>query len=330
MQKFYLNLDIMKISEKQRAILACIDVDANTSLEAIQKQTGYRQHVIRYQIQQMKDKEIITPVAFIDVYPLGYTDYAMYFSISSKDKKTQQQLIQYLTSSPLISWFAGMGGDFQFGVAIYAKHFYEVTELLDNIAAKFGNILLNKSIKVIIEFIQFPRKYLGAQKKDIRPSYFGGTRNVVEIDETDHKILSVMANQSHNSVNEIAKLAGIPLSTAHYRIKQLEENKIITGYIYGIDTTKIGMLSYELLIYTKGLYQQLRDDMYDFAQHHKQIVHFLSCLGTWDFELGVHVEEAEDINGVVQELFEAFGDQIVSIKTLPLLRAYKTSYYPFI
>ena len=99
----------MKLSTKEGRILACVEMDAHKSIKEIQKQTGYREHTIRYVLNQLEQNDIIRILPFIDAYPLGYQDYAVYFSLASENKSMKEQLVKRLTESPQVSWLGELG-----------------------------------------------------------------------------------------------------------------------------------------------------------------------------------------------------------------------------
>ena len=198
----------MRISDKEKRILSCVELKADASLEYIQKQTGFREHTIRYYLAQLEEKGVIKKVPFIDVYPLGYSDYALYFTLASSSVEVKDALIKELLNSPNVSWLAGLGGDYQYGAAIYARNGKEVADYLDSLSVKFGDVFFAKSVNIRVHFTQFQRKYLWPIK-EIASVYFGNT--VPEkIDDLDRKILHVLANKNPLSHNDLAKLVVSP------------------------------------------------------------------------------------------------------------------------
>ncbi len=320
----------MRLSDKEAHILSVVEMDTRRSLEEIQKITGYKKHTIQYVLEKLKQKGIIKPLPFIDAYPLGYQDYAVYFSLAPENKIAKEKLVRRLVQSPQVSWLGELGGDYQYGMAIYAKNIGECVDFLNKLSAEFGHIFFEKSINIRASFHQFQRKYLSDKKLvEVESGFFGSAKEQIIIDSVDHKILSGMANESYSSLRDLSRQISVPLSTLTCHIEKLERLKIITAYTYAIDTAKIGMQMFNLLIYAKGINQQLSKDLFEFAKHHRHIIHFLQCIGEWDFEMGVDVERAEDIIEVTQEIYQQFGERILTVKTLPLFRYIKLSYYPF-
>ena len=121
----------------------------------------------------------------------------------------------------------------------------------------------------------------------------------------------------------------IPTATLYRRIQKLKERQIIVGDFYQVDASKLEMETYEVLLSAKGASKKLRENLFAFSKAHDNIVHFVSCLGQWDHEIGVEVKSGLDLTAVLQELAEQFGTELVNIQTLSLLRNLKYSLYPF-
>ncbi len=61
-----------------------------------------------------------------------------------------------------------------------------------------------------------------------------------KLDDTDHKILDTLIENSRTPFTDIAKKLGISAGTVHIRVKKMEEAKIITGSSLTIDYKKLG------------------------------------------------------------------------------------------
>lgn len=62
-----------------------------------------------------------------------------------------------------------------------------------------------------------------------------------ELDAKDKEILEWLKSNSKMTVLQISKKMGIPPTTVHNRIKQLETNGIIKGYSIVVDKSKMGL-----------------------------------------------------------------------------------------
>ena len=89
------------------------------------------------------------------------------------------------------------------------------------------------------------------------------------------------------------------------------------------------MQQFRLLAYARGVSAELREHLYAFASSHRAITYYIECLGSWDFELGVEVERAEQTTAVVEQIYRNFGPELAALKILPLFQHYKITNFPF-
>ncbi len=322
--------EALQLSDKERKILGAIEHQAEVPVSELQKQTKLRAHSIHYAIASLKRRGIIVGKApFINNYPLGYTDYTIYFSLSSTSKRSTNKLISRLIAAPGVSWVAQLGGDFQIGVAFCARRIEEVSFLLGELSEEFGQLFFQKSISVRISFHAFGRKYLWKRSQNIAPLKIGKLPSSVEINEVDHTILSGLANNEYSSKRELSRLLAIPFSTLERRVGRLEESGVIGGYIYRLNLSGSNLLTYRLLIYSRGIAPMLTQQLYTFCKKHPGVLHFIECMGAWDYEIGVEISHAEELNEIIQALQESVGDGLIGIKSLQIFKHLKYSGYPF-
>lgn len=318
----------MKLTPKEAAVLASVELNADKPIEVIRKETGLRDHTIRYHLHSLEERRIITRISYINLLALGYNHYNLFFSLASHNKKTKDELLKYLLANPSVTWLAELGAEFPIGLGVSARRIFEVHDLLNGLAQKFKGIFFEKAVATQFANVHFPRKYLSSKRHKFPLIGMHRTKVEVSIDETDRKILSGLSSLAHKSRRQLAQKLGMPLSSMELRIKKLEERGVITAHIYGVDSAKFGMQTFKLLIYSKGISREFSSELYAFAESHPRIVYLMECFGNWDYELNVEVENPEDIVGITQELYEKCGESVSSVKVLSKFRDRKSLMFP--
>lgn len=319
----------LSLSEKQRKILSAIEHREREPISVIRKITGYKEHTVRYCINMLiKDGAIVGRAPFINIYPLGYTVFTLFFSLSTAKEKEREQVLQGIIQSKYVSWVAKLGGDYQYGVAVSAKHIEEVLNSFKQFSDKFGAVFFDKSLSVHVRFVAFGRRYLAPTLSKGPVLMHGGYKNIVNIDAVEHKILVGLSNLSYSSHRELSKQLNIPSATLDRRIKDLEEKGIIVGYIYRFNLAALGMQNYRIMIYSRNISASFGERLKRFAETHPHVLHFIECLGSWDYELGVEVKHAENVTEIIKDLYVNFPDDILSIKLVQIFRHLKYSSYP--
>jgi Lrp/AsnC family transcriptional regulator, leucine-responsive regulatory protein len=319
----------MKLGPTEIAVLSAAHMQANVSLQELHRETGLRADTIRYCLKRLRDRNLIQLNPIIDVYRLGYAQYGLFFSLSSESAKSHAAFTKFLAQSDRVSFVSELGGDFQFGITVCAADLLEVTQFVDLISSRFGNIFFEKMVAIRAAVTDFRVKHLLGHKHKLQYISWRVTPERHSIDDLDHRILSFIAQYGGMPLSELSRRLGLPYSTAEYRVKKLVEKKIIAGYRYLLNNPLLGIHSYLLLVYVKGLRADFKEEFFSFCWKHENIRYLVECLGGWDYELGVEAGEAQTITKVAQALQKEFGSDINTIKTLPVFGYSKIANYPF-
>ncbi len=314
------------LSDLDKKILTYIELRADATVPNIAKKLNLRTHTVYYVINKLKREGIIKKVPFINMARLGYSDYYLFFSLSSHDSSQRKELIQYLLKNQLVTWFVELGGEYQYISALYVKNTIEFSNFLLELSTRFGGLFFKKAFSLHTKSARFNRLYLFPESKR-QVITTQATEDIVTVDELDHRILSLITEYSEKSYQEIAKLLNIPFSTLYYRLQILKKKDVVGKELYFVDTTKLAVQAFELLIYTKGLNSAFSDQLFEFAEKHPHIVHFVQSIGEWDFELGIEVETMYDATRISEELYDKFGNTITTITTIPLFKQLKFKFY---
>lgn len=319
---------LMKLSDKEATILAASELRAQAPIEVLQKESGYREHIVRHALRRLREREVIRPLPVINLHQIGYSVYNVFFSSAALGKVARQALVKSFVSAPEVMWVGEFGGEYHYGVAFCAERPAHVIEFLHNISRKHKDVFLEKAVSLTISSTLYPRRYLSSRKFSVEPIHLRFTNDPIEVDDLDKRILGALSTFGDLSHRQLASKVRVPLSTLELRIKKLREKKVIVGDIYVVSPSKFDRQSYKLLVYTKGIDPDLSKKMHAFCSQHPDIVYLFECFGVWGFEVGVEVPAQEDVSVIMQELYEYFGTAITNIKLLTKFRYPKVRWFP--
>lgn len=321
----------MNLSEKEAIILHAAEHQPLKTLEELQEITGYESHVVRYQLKRLEKKGIISHARpFVNVYPLGYTEYIFYFALNSARHQIKQSLVNEINSFPMVSWLGELGGDYHFALALSVKHVGELTMFLEELTARFGNIFRDKALVSRPRYVHFGRNYLNPKGKAGPALGFGGVPTGIKIDETDEILLGHLVRDEYRSFHELSKMSGIPFTTLERRRKNLEKIGIIEGYYYQVSAKEYGMFAHKVFISVAGMSSAIKERMYEFAKAQPHVVIYAETIGTWDFELAMEVSDYSQVTEVCDALYDEFGREVNNIFSLPLFKYHKRQNFPFL
>lgn len=307
----------MKLSDKEAAVVASIELRADAPMTTLRKESGLREHTIRYALRSLIERKVITPIPFINLHRLGLTVYSIFFTVGGEKRGAHESLIRSLIATPQVLWVGEFGGEYQYGVGVAAKRLSDLTLFLDALSKKHGAIFHDKAISLQISSTIYPRRYLCSRKMSAKPiTVTFDKEEPVWIDEVDQKILSALTTHGTLSHRQMALQIQVPLSTFELRVKKLKQQGVIAGEIYSVDAAKFDMESFKLLVYTKGLDSLLTQRLDEYCRLHPNVTTLIDCLGSWGYEINVEVRRPEELSRIVQQIYEYFGNSIHTIKTL--------------
>jgi DNA-binding Lrp family transcriptional regulator len=319
----------MRISQSQARILACVELDARRSSSLVAKQAGVKHSTIGYCLRTLEAKGVIRRTAILNLQLDGYSSVGIFFSLASQHGKNPQRLITYLLEQPEVVWAAEYGGDFQYGLALCVRSLFEVHSFLERLAEKHPALLFEKSIVHQNSLLISGHGFLASAKYRGRPIQISPTPERYPLDELDRKILKEITRSSFESRRQVSAALKVPSQTVDLRIKKLESAGVIVGYVYELDTSQFGTHAHKLLLYCKGVASELRARVFEYASRHPAVTHCYECLGAWDYELNVEVEDPRTVTSITQEIYQHFGNDINTIKTLIRYRQLKSNQVPF-
>jgi DNA-binding Lrp family transcriptional regulator len=318
----------MRLSTRDSRILACAQMQTRAPLSAIASQAGCRPHIVARCLERLRREEVITPFTQINVYRLGLTDHAVFFSIAHATGQALQQLLRRVQRAPFVSWLQQLGGEYQYVLSVVAGSAAELEDSLEKIFWKSGVQCLRREIATRVDWVLYRHRYLYPGKCAVEELPNGGYLDHSPIDELDLRILAAVGEMPTLSFARLAQLLDLKPSTFDYRIHRLEKRGVIVGYGYYIDVTKLGMFPYYLLLFESGGGHVFKQELRSFCGSHPYISSCDHCLGSWSYELAVRVPNPLEVQTICQQLMDRFGRTIVEIRPLPVWSVLKFSPYP--
>jgi DNA-binding Lrp family transcriptional regulator len=148
------------------------------------------------------------------------------------------------------------------------------------------------------------------------------------MDEKDEQLVKILARQANLSSRELSEITGIPVSTIHRRIKQLEVEGVILGYKALIDYERtsepISALLLIDLVEGSGKYHIPKNDVIAKLKKHEEIEDIVEVQAfNFDLivksrfhnlkELSAFIEELRSIEGI-EELMSAIITEEISLR----------------
>ncbi len=135
-------------------------------------------------------------------------------------------------------------------------------------------------------------------------------KELFKLDLKDRKILNELDSNARQSCSQIAKKVGLSTEVVNYRIKKLEEEKIITQYQTAINISKLGIIQFKLCLSLQHLTSDNLEKIISQLRLNKSIKWIVSCKGNWDLIISSETDSLQKVESLKNEVLSLFGNHI--------------------
>jgi len=125
------------------------------------------------------------------------------------------------------------------------------------------------------------------------------------VDSKDLAILRELDQNVRVSAAQIGRKTRLSKEVVQYRIKKLEERKIITNYWAFINQEFLHI--YKILIKNRNLAGEKRKEFIEFVKNHKNASWFATTEGNFDYIITTNAQSNKEIIEFTEELFKRYG-----------------------
>jgi Lrp/AsnC family transcriptional regulator len=128
------------------------------------------------------------------------------------------------------------------------------------------------------------------------------------MDLTDKRILCELDLDCRTPLSQLAKKIRVGRNVVEYRIKKMEQERIIQQYI---STLNLGLLGYKTYrVYFKINQTKNQKEFVDFILKNKSILHFLKTEGYFDYTMAIAVKSLKELDDFLMEVRTNFNEVI--------------------
>ena len=317
------------LDKKDRDILFILSTDARASYAKIGKLTRLKKETVAFRVKQLEEKKIISGYTMLfDFSKLGVRVYKLYLKFKGLAKSGYDSLYDYLTKDRRVGWVAQGNGSWDMVIGFLTDDVGEFYDFRYAFEQSFHEKIAQCTLAVQIQAYFYSRMYLSQEKKQsIRPELKGYSNKPPEkIDDADKKILIALGENSRSSLLEIAKKTELTQRIVGYRIKNLEQKKIILQYRATMNLDLIGHIYVKAFIQLRDITPEKRRAILAFWNTSAFIVHNVESLGEWEIEPEFEIESLQEFYRVMNEFRSRFASNLDRVDSMIIEREHKYRY----
>jgi Lrp/AsnC family transcriptional regulator, leucine-responsive regulatory protein len=313
---------------KDRKLLTLLDENSRYSNSQLAKKVQLSKPAVEYRLQRFqKNNVIFSYYAIVDFTKLGYSQYKLYFKFQNTSLEDEQKIIDYWKKDKNAGWVAELRGHWDLAVSVLAKNNYEFGKILSRFMEKFSKFVLQKDV-LLTEYSPFyTRAHLAETTK--KEFTYGIPSEVIELDETDRKILRQLSNNARISIVELAEKTNLSRDIVMYRIKKLTEKGVISQYKCYLNLENLNIKHYKVIFRMKNFSPDEEQKIKDYTAKHRQATQLLKLIGSYDLEIEFETQSEDELYSTLNEIKQKFHSIIRDLDIIRITRTHKLDFFPF-
>ncbi|MEK6825278.1 MAG: Lrp/AsnC family transcriptional regulator [Nanoarchaeota archaeon] len=319
----------MNLDLRERKLLYWLDQNSRATNKELGKKIGLSEQAIGYKLKRLEEEGIIKKyVTFVNTPALGYTHYKVLLRLHKTNVEKEKEIISFLVKNKNVRWVVSCSGKWDINFSILAKSPQTFTDIYREIEHKIGEYISEKSVSLLILSPGLTKGYLVGQA-GVKVRRYGEKIIGWELDSIEKKLLKAISQNSRQNIVNIAEKINSTIDVVRYRLKNLEQEGIISGYTVQLGFDKIGVQRYSIFFTLHKMSDQTEREMFDFAQKQKNIVFMLTMIGTYDLSLEFEVSSYQELESILKRFREEFADNINNFEIILNTEEFKYDFYPF-
>jgi len=316
----------LKLTEKDRKILAELDHDARTPDSQISKRVKLSKQVTNYRIKNLTKKGIISNFyTVIDVGKLGFSSHYVFLQLQSITESEETKLMEKLKGKEYVGWLVNGTGRWDAVVLIYSKSTLEFNNYLNDLLSACGDKVHDYIFTTLISAEHLGYKFFGpkAQDKALQTE----KASLFTLDKKDKEILRMLSQNARLSSVEISAKTNLPVHSVRYRLKELRKKGIIEAFKPKVEVNKLGLQWHLLLIQFTIKEESRKKEFVSYCEKNKNVYYVTNTIGNYNLMLDIHVKSTEEFKRVLLDLKEKFSDVIKLYESIIIFEEYKIDYF---
>ena len=234
------------LTVKERKLLYYLSKNARESHTKIAKYVGVNKGTVTGTIKRFQENGIIRKfTSIINIGAIEATSFTLLLKFN-KNLQKDKEIINYFVDHPFSIWVVALSGNYDLFVEFVVKDIFSLESIMTEIRDRFQGDLNHYKLDLFAKNLRSSQLIADVYKGlDLQPPPIKDRKyKEKNLDALDKKILQALTLDSSKSLVEIATEIGSTWDVVRYRIKLLEQAKIILTYFPEIGYNKLGYMQF--------------------------------------------------------------------------------------
>jgi DNA-binding Lrp family transcriptional regulator len=313
------------LTPRQLLVLRVAEFYYQEGVDAIASVAKLKPHMVRYDLKEMIEANILTPCIHFNESCFGYYIFHVHMAAKLQDVPALERAFKL---NSRVAYLGRQGGKRPLGATILSKRPEDLFATIDTLGRQAKVPFAQVAWCIEGEFYHYggsrllpenPMRFESVQKWD-------GER--VEIDHADARLIQLMTRGRLIGASELARASGLATSTVQYRLKRLRDSGAILPRSILINYAALGFSAFDILIRCAGPAAELTKVLRAFCKASPGVEILIRCFGDWDFKIVVHAQTLTEVLELDDSLQRTLGDNLRSSLVVPLRGSIKIGDFP--
>lgn len=315
------------IDDLDRALLAELSLNGRESLTRLAARLGLSKQRLGYRLRGLLRRGLVTGFyAIPNIFRLSFDHFRVFVRLHHLTETRERELIDHLLTRPEVSWLTRLDGDFDLEFVIWASGVPAFEAAYDDILGQFGDMFQEKyfSLATRIEFRPWSLLAPGSGS----PVVLESRGRPLAIDPIDRRLLAELSREGRLSLASLAARCRITSALAASRVRTLRGNGAIAGFGAKIDHSRLGLTYRKVFLILARPAGDAQREMCAWLRAQSAVIFLVKTIGTYDLEVELMTRSPEEFSDFMRRLRTTFADDLLSHRSVVVVREYKYGQYP--
>ena len=310
-----------------RRIMHELDLDARQSASQLARKVRKSKETVNFRLNRLLREGYLK--GFYTVFNtslLGWFYVKHYIKFKDTTPKKEADIFEYLRTQRNVSYLASVEGKYDCLLLVIVPQMARADEFLSAFMAKYGDYVQTKDMTVLLSTHRLNAKFLfvGKESRDWHYKYELGSFAPGAV---ERRILSELSSNARIPLLELAKKCGITPTAAAYRMRKLEQEKVILAYVSEPNFSKLGLRFVQVNMSLRD--PSVRKQIISYFDATNRCLFAIEMLGKYDVLVELHMQSGLELQKIMDGFRERFVGKYAGYDVSTITKEYLVVWGPF-